>query len=144
MNPQSTMPKLLVVERVRPAGEGHQVVTVMGGGPQYRRQPCSDCPWKLDSNGIFPAQAFRHSAETAHDMSEHTFGCHQSGQARPAACAGFLLRGADNNLSVRLGFMTGRYKNNVSDGGHDLHANYREMAIANGVDSNDPILAPCR
>jgi hypothetical protein len=58
-------------------------------------------------------------------------------------CAGFLLRGADHNLSVRLGTISGKY-GAVEDGGHELHENYRAMAIANGVDADDPVLAPCR
>lgn len=32
----------------------------------------------------------------------------------------------------------------VYHGGHELHASYRAMAIANGVSPSDPILAPCR
>lgn len=130
--------------QIRPAGDDHQVVTVEGGGGHYRRKPCGDCPWKVESTGIFPAEAFRHSASTAYDMDTHTFGCHQTGHKRPATCAGFLLRGADHNLSVRLGFITGRYQDDVSDGGYELHDDYRAMAIANGVHPNDAILKPCR
>lgn len=130
--------------QIRPAGDDHQVVTVEGGSGSYRRKPCADCPWKKDATGIFPAEAFKHSAPTAYDMATHSFGCHQSGQKHPATCAGFLLQGADHNLSVRLGFMSGRYKGDVSDGGHELHEDYRSMAIANGVDPADPILKPCR
>jgi hypothetical protein len=40
--------------------------------------------------------------------------------------------------------MTGRILDDVSDGGHRLYDNYRSMAVANGVDPDDPILAPCR
>lgn len=138
------MKKPTTVVQVRPAGDDHQVVTVEGGGSHYRRKPCDDCPWKVDAVGVFPATAFKHSAPTAYDMATQTFGCHQSGQKRPATCAGFLLRGADHNLSVRLGFISGRYKDDVSDDGHELHANYRAMAIANGVNSDDAILKPCR
>jgi len=32
----------------------------------------------------------------------------------------------------------------VSDGGVALFDSYAEMAIANGVEPNDPVLAPCR
>ncbi len=39
------------VTDVRPAGENHQVVTVEGGGALYRREPCSDCPWRKDAAG---------------------------------------------------------------------------------------------
>lgn len=129
---------------VRGAGSDHQVVTVEGGSGGYRRKPCSDCPWRLDAVGEFPPEAFRHSANTAHDMSTHEFACHQSGVSRPATCAGFLLRGADHNLSVRMKRITGHLLDDVQDGGHALHENYRAMAIANGVDPSDSALLSCR
>lgn len=132
------------VVRVRQAGESHQVITVEGGRNTYRRKPCSDCPWRIDATGEFPAEAFRHSAGTAYDMARETFACHQSGAQKPAICAGFLLRGAAHNMSVRLGFIAGRFKTDVCDGGHELHENYRAMAVANGVDQDDPVLGPCR
>lgn len=138
------MRKPTVITRVRPADENHQVLTVEGGGCSYRKKPCKNCPWRIDSVGEFPAEAFRHSASTAYDMAEETFACHEAGAKKPATCAGFLLRGADHNLSVRLGYITGRYKGDVSDGGHELHDNYRAMAVANGVSPDDPILAQCR
>lgn len=51
---------------------------------------------------------------------------------------------ADGEQIVRLGYMSGRLKDDVSDGGHALHENYKAMAEANGVDPSDPVLAPCR
>nr|WP_245598012.1 DUF6283 family protein [Ottowia thiooxydans] len=69
-------------------------------GSAYRRQPCCNCPWRLDAVGEFPAEAFKQSAHTAYDLSVLAFACHQSGSSRPAACAGFLLRGADRGLLV--------------------------------------------
>lgn len=132
---------------VRPAGDAHQVVSVRVMGERskcYRRQPCSDCPWRQDAVGVFPAEAFRHSARTAYDMSEHTFACHQSGAEKPALCAGFLLRGADHNLSVRLARMRGEVGDDVSDGGLALHDDYIEMAVANGVEPDESVLASCR
>lgn len=137
------MKKSKVLE-VRPAGPDHQVVSLEGGKGLYRREPCPKCPWRVDAVGEFPAEAFKHSARTAHDMSNHTFACHDSGTKKAATCAGFLLRGADHNLSVRLGYMDGTYKNDVSDGGHELHEDYRAMAIANGVDPDDESLKQCR
>lgn len=138
------MRKSTVITRVRPADENHQVLTVEGSGGSYRKKPCKNCPWRIDAVGEFPAEAFRHSASTAYDMAKETFACHEAGAKKPATCAGFLLRGADHNLSVRLGYITGRYKGDVSDGGHQLHDNYRAMAVANGVSPDDPILAQCR
>lgn len=138
------MKKLVVVEQVRAAGEDHQVVTLTGGGGQYRKEPCGGCPWRVDQTGVFPPEAFKHSAGTAYDMAEHTFACHESGQKAPAICAGFLLRGSDHNLSVRLKRAQGKIKDDVSDEGHELHEDYRTMAIENGVSPHDPVLAPCR
>ncbi|UDM18995.1 DUF6283 family protein [Vogesella sp. XCS3] len=138
------MPPHAVVTDKRLADENHQVVTVEGGRGGYRKKPCKDCPWRKDAVGVFPAEAFRLSANTAYDMAGKTFGCHASGTSKPATCAGFLLRGAGHNLSVRLGYIAGRYHGDVTDGGHVLHDNYRSMAIANGVDKDDPVLALCR
>ncbi|WP_425953308.1 DUF6283 family protein [Ralstonia pseudosolanacearum] len=136
--------KATQVVAVRRADENHQVVTVKTDHRGYWKKPCPDCPWRKDAVGGFPAEAFRLSANTAYDMSTHIFSCHSSGSLKPAACAGFLLRGADHNLSVRLGKMNGTIKDNVSDGGVELFADYREMAVANGVDPNDPVLTLCR
>lgn len=139
---------MATITQIRPAGtnergEDHQVVTVEGGKSSYRRKPCSTCPWRLDAVGEFPAEAFRHSASTAYDLATNTFACHESGADRPAACAGFLLRGADHNLAVRLQRIRGECLD-VTDGGHQLHENYRAMAIANGVPPEDPVLDLCR
>lgn len=131
------------VTRRRLAGEDHAVVTVEGGGDAYRREPCPTCPWRLDATGEFPADAFKLSAHTAYDMAAAMFACHSSGAAKPATCAGFLVAGADHNLSARLGHCRGLYRD-VTDGGHELHPSYRAMAVANGVDPADPVLAPCR
>jgi hypothetical protein len=132
------------IVRVRPADENSQVVTIHGGSGGYRRKPCAKCPWRVDAIGEFPAEAFRHSANTSYDMAEETFGCHESGTKNPVTCAGFLLRNADHNMKVRIAQLTGQYKNDVKDGGHALHVSYRAMAVANGVAPDDPALAQCR
>lgn len=124
------------------ADDNHRVVTVDGRGG-YQRRPCADCPWRKDAVGVFPAEAFRISAHTAYDMAQETFGCHASGTDTPRTCAGFLLRGADDNMSVRIGRIKGKYRD-VDDAGIELHDSYAAMAVANGVDPDDPRLAPCR
>lgn len=137
--------KEIKVTGIHPAGDAHRVLTIEGGDQaNYQRQPCKNCPWRKDATGEFPPESFRHSARTAYDMSRHSFGCHQAGVEKPKTCAGFLLRGSDHNLSARLGRMKGLISDDVSDGGHELHENYRSMAIANGVDPQDPVLTPCR
>lgn len=130
----------------RLAGDNHQVLTIKGGsGLQYRHEPCDDCPWRTDNEGLFPSEAFLHSAGTAYDMAQHTFACHMSGSEKPADCAGFLLRGAAHNLTVRMKLSDGRIDpSTIHDGGHELFGSYREMAEANGCDPDDPILKPCR
>jgi hypothetical protein len=126
------------------AGPDHQVVAVRGGAARYRREPCDGCPWRVDQTGGFPPEAFCHSANTAYDMAQETFGCHESGIGKPAICAGFLLRGAVHNLAVRLALVRGAIDPAaVGDGGHALHDSYRAMAVANGVLPDDPALARC-
>jgi hypothetical protein len=146
--------------QVRPVDADHRVVTIVSDADShpYRRQPCSPnpdlpeaapvrwgCPWRVDQTGAFPAEAFAASAHTAYDMSDRLFGCHQSDHRRPATCAGFLLRGAEHNLAVRRAVMAGQIDpGQVSDGGHQLHEDYRTMAVANGMDPHDERLARCR
>lgn len=132
-----------VVTNARPAGPDHQVVTVEGGHRGYRREPCPECPWVVANAGSFPPEAFRHSAATAYDMSTHVFACHESGVNGGHTCAGFLLRGAEDNLAVRIGRSKGHYRDDVVEGDRPLFDSYREMAVANGVDPADPVLAPC-
>ncbi|WP_326430302.1 DUF6283 family protein (plasmid) [Stutzerimonas frequens] len=134
---------------VRSAGADHQVVTIKSdaeskAGHLYRRKPCAKCPWRKDAVGEFPAEAFKHSASTAYDMSQRAFGCHDSGTSKPATCAGFLLRGADHNLRIRLAYVAGEIHDDLDDDGQELFDSYRDMAIANGVDPDDPVLKSCR
>lgn len=126
--------------KITPAGKDHQVVTITskGGERKWCKKPCKECPWRRENAGNFPAEAFAHSAESARDMSKHVFACHMMGTENRAACAGFLLRGAEHNLSVRLGRMNGDYLG-VSEGGADLYEGYTEMAIDNGVDPASPV-----
>lgn len=130
--------------RTRAAGPDHQVLTVEGGKrgeDDYCKTPCPKCPWRKDAVGEFPAEAFRHSAETAYDMSSRVFACHAAGAERPMACAGFLLsESADHNLSVRFSRIKRGGLEDVDAGGLELFTTYREMAEANGVDPHDPVL----
>ena len=132
------------VLEVRPAGPDHQVVSIAGNAGGQRHTPCGGCPWRVDQAGSFPAEAFVHSARTAYDMSQHMFSCHESGSKKPATCAGFLLRGAEHNLSVRLQRVRGEEFSRLDDGGHELFENYRATAVANGVDPKHPALRDCR
>lgn len=119
------------------------VTTVQGGNGAYRKKVCKGCPWKKSETGKFPAEAFLLSANTAHDMSTHTFACHEAGVANPTTCAGFLLRGADHNLTVRLGKLKGKYQD-IQEPTEELFDCYAEMAEANGVDPQEPDIRACR
>ena len=108
-----------------------------------RSRPCANCPWRLDvAPGEFPAERYRALAASAEDMSRVIFTCHKSAEI-DVACAGFLARGADHNLSIRLAYM-GRLERRDRSGGLALHADYRAMAIADGVAPDDPALRGCR
>ena len=146
--------KPLVIDR-RMAGDDHAVVTVSGGGQRYRRRVCSDCPWRKDAVGIFPAEAFRHSANTGTDGARlsdaasvdgalHTFACHQAGTEKPATCAGYILKG-DDGIGWRIAVATGKFDpRQVRAGGAALFDSYFDMAVANGVPAGDPALDGCR
>ena len=127
----------------RLADENNAVTTVKGS-KSYRRVPCEECPWRIENDGSFPAEAFRISAPTAYDMSDRVFACHMSGLKHPAICAGFILA-AHHNLALRLKEVNGELDYDlISDDGALLHETYRSMAEANGVDPDDPVLGPCR
>jgi hypothetical protein len=133
------------IVNTRVADTNNVVRTVTGGRGHYRREPCGGCPWRVDQTGAFPAEAFRISAPTAYDMADSKFACHEAGAGSPTTCAGFLLRGADHNMAVRLAVAQRRIDlAQVSDGGHELHDSYRAMAEANGVDPDDHALRECR
>jgi hypothetical protein len=148
------MKRVRIIQR-RPAGPDHAVNTVTGGDGLYRRRPCSDCPWRLDAVGKFPAEAFRHSAKTAmdgaalatqEDLEEacHGFACHQSGSEKPATCAGYILQACDA-IGWRINVIKGRFDpRDVTSGGARLFANYHAMAVANGVAPDDPALTGLR
>ena len=111
----------------------------------HRKSPCAECPWRTDVPlGKFTPARFRALAPTAYDMARSIFACHMAKDAKPFACAGFLLRSARHNLTVRMAIAREAFKMDVVDGGHALFPTYRAMAIANGVKKRDPALANCR
>lgn len=128
-------------EVVCEGADGWGVVLVENGDSSFQTHPCPACPWRKDAPvGAFPPEVFRHSARTTYDLADTVFGCHASTSARPKTCAGFLLRGALDNLLIRMG----RADHSGVHSTVALYENYRAMAIANGVAPDDPALAPCR
>lgn len=138
----TTNEQVHITER-RTAGSNHEVLTLQGGSG-YRRTVCEQCPWRIENAGDFPAEAFRHSASTSYDASQKTFACHMHTAEKPLVCAGFLLRNSANNLSVRMATASGRIDLEQVRECDGLFDSYKEMAVANGVPEDDPILAACR
>lgn len=141
------------VQGTRIAGRGangqlYGVTTTRPEGPTvYRRKPCETCPWRRDSDiGRFPAGAYRETAHTAYDMDRSTFACHEAGAEAATICAGFLLVNSVHNFGARAGCARGEIDRAAvgNPDGVPLYGSYREMAVANGVDPADPVLAPCR
>ncbi|RYZ92821.1 MAG: hypothetical protein EOP06_03080 [Proteobacteria bacterium] len=117
----------------------------MSGLP-YRKSCCSECPWRKDVDpGRFPPQAFKDLAKTSYDIARKVFACHKSEEATSVICAGFLLRGAAHNLTVRMGAIEGSIDLRlVKDEGLNLFDDFKSMAIANGVRPSDSSLVDCR
>lgn len=108
-------------------------------------RPCTECPWRTDVEaGRFPPERYERLAATAHDCSWSIFACHKSTEGNDVVCAGFLARGAEHNLAIRMALAHGEIDPIDRSGGFDLFADYRAMAVANGVDPADPLLEPCR
>lgn len=132
------------VAAVNPGARGWGVLTLMlpPGRFRYQPRPCPRCPWRRDApRAVFSVPVFQHSARTTYDLAEVTFGCHASDRRDPLICAGFLLRGASDNLRVRLAMM---HQEITVSSPISLYDDYREMAVANGVEPDDPALRPCR
>lgn len=135
--------KAVKVIEAKKADKNHQVVTLTGGDCTYQAQPCEQCPWRSDiSTHVFPAEAFRITANVSYDMSDRMFDCHMSGKENPKVCAGFIHRTV-HNVALRMAFMRGDIKR-LYDTDIPLYEDYREMAIANGVSPDDPVLKGCR
>lgn len=110
-----------------------------------QRRPCTNCPWRADAQpGEFTAERYRVLAASAYDRSFMIFTCHKSPEGGEVVCAGFLERGAEHNLAVRLAYSQRRLERFDRSGGLRLHSSYRAMAIANGVAPDEPLLEPCR
>lgn len=141
--------KVVTVHETRVCSDEYGVTTVETRGRgvhPHRRKPCKECPWRMDvPAGVFPPDAFRESAPTAYDSAIKTFGCHMNKVTASATCAGFLLRHGENNIGVRLALSGERIElDEVEDGGLPIYPSYREMAAANGVPADDPVLDQVR
>jgi hypothetical protein len=111
----------------------------------YAPAPCAECPWRTDvPPGRFPPARFIALAKTAYDMALEQFACHKAPDSRAFGCAGFVLRGATHNLGARLSINAQRLDPRAVSSPFPLYCDYREMAVANGVEPDHPALAACR
>lgn len=151
-NAEARMAKLVAAGLAQPNPHGDWYITAAGRAAieakppaiLHPKKPCAECPWRRDvKTGRFGPDRYRALANTAEDMSSRIFSCHKSAEDKPTACAGFILRGARHNLSLRLAYSRGDI-GEVADGGYPLFDNFRQMAEANGVARTDPALRHCR
>lgn len=104
------------------------------------KRTCAECPWRRDVKpGRFPPERFRQLAGTAYDMAVRVFACHKSPEGKEFACAGAIKR-TGHSLTLRMAKID---PDEIRADG-PLFEDFREMAVANGVDPGDPALAHCR
>lgn len=107
----------------------------------HMQSPCAECPWRRDVPlGKFTPSRYQKLASTAYEMTSTIFACHMTPENKTKACAGFILQSSVHNLSIRMS----RQNFDHVTSAYPLFATYREMAIANGVKKNDPVLRSCR
>lgn len=99
------------------------------------RTPCRHCPWRLDQDAtVIPgfslekAEGLVRTTET--ELGAPQFACHQSREDEEIVCAGWLARYGWDNIGVRIGLMTGKYKPEMLAPGDDwpeLHETFEEV-----------------
>ena len=105
---------------------------------KHAKIPCAECPWRTDVPvGKFLPERYVALASTAYDMAGTVFACHMSKDGGAFACAGFILQSSAYNFRCRAPFDDVRSP-------YPLFETYRELAIANGVDEDEPALRNCR
>jgi hypothetical protein len=111
----------------------------------YQKRLCVECPWRRSTPvGKFSADKYRELAGTAEDMSQRVFTCHMTPEHKPNACAGWIQQQGGHNLTIRMALIGGSLDLSEIEAEPNLYANYREIAIANGVDEDDPALEDIR
>ena len=122
------------------------------GKPIHARKLCSDCPFKKDTPpGQFSSARYeRLRALGVHDPAPREgqsfalkamFACHQTGEGKEVACAGWLAVCGENSLTVRLNIALGALPEETLTPGKDwpdLFQDYDSMAAAQGGEWDDP------
>jgi rubrerythrin len=105
------------------------------------KEPCKSCPYRKDAKlGLWHPCEFENLARTEEELMGAMFGCHATGKGKTpmSICAGWLLAQREQGFpSIALRLYVLQHPevdpalDAVSDGGHDLYANVREMIDAN-------------
>lgn len=81
----------------------------------YRAAPCSNCPWRKDSEpGEFPPERYEALRSTSGrpggeaGLTAPIFACHKSTEGHDRACAGWLVVCGFDHLGIRLAVVTKR------------------------------------
>lgn len=108
----------------------------------YRRHPCAECPFRVDTEpGQFTDERYRvlrRTVGTDDDMrmpGDGLFACHKSREGREEVCAGWLVVCGDYHLTVRMAVVSGELPGSALSPGSGwpaLHATYDEMSAAKG------------
>lgn len=114
-------------------------------GVPHMRQPCLRCPFRRDTDpGEFPACRYQALRETVGQagaeapMEAPWFQCHETSDARPRTCAGWLAVCGYDHIGVRLAVMRGRLPAAMLRPGArwpDLFTTYNEMVTAQAADT---------
>lgn len=117
---------------------------------RHAAKPCAECPWRRDQPvGRFPASRYRALADTSAGPTGSAppeapmFACHKTAEGREIACAGWLAAEGHGHVGVRLAIAFGRLDASAlqpAAGWPALFDSYADLAVANGVDPDDPRL----
>lgn len=108
-----------------------------------RDTPCPECPWNVKAEkGKFTVERYRSLAGSSKQELCCIFACHMSHEDHPIACAGYLAVCGGTSINVRLMQAYGHIdleRVKIPED-HVLYGSYGELAVANGVDPDDPVL----
>lgn len=115
----------------------------------FRKRFCRTCPWLKANIGVFPARAFEVSAPTSYDIPdafEHgspSFQCHSDPDRM---CAGYIrsINGVHSLPVRRLEAQVPGLMDQIEEAPSEAFENYRDMAVANGVEEGSPSIKKVR
>lgn len=108
----------------------------------YRKYPCAECPFRVDTvPGQFTSERYcvlKDTVGTDDDMrmpGDPVFACHKTAEGKEEACAGWLAVCGVYHLTVRMAVICGELPASALSPGSGwpaLHITYDEMRAAKG------------